>query len=120
MRRISYVLAAAAIAITTSGANAQDLQQGGVLVKGHLVNQTYAHDNRNFADGEEARAFQSIGTIHSGTEVYGTLENTTYASRNENVAYGEEALACQSIGSIGEAAPCQEVRRKDFGKKKKF
>ncbi|MEZ5932629.1 MAG: hypothetical protein R3F54_11840 [Alphaproteobacteria bacterium] len=106
MKRISLVLASTMLLASAGAAFATDT--GGVKIQGTVNNDVYADDNYNTAYGSYARAYQSIGTIHSGTEVYGTLNNTVSASHNDNLAEGSEAVACQAIGSIGEFAPCQE------------
>ena len=106
MKRISLLLASAVLLTSAGAALAQ--QTGGVKIHGDVTNDVYADDNYNYAIGSEARAYQSIGTIHSGTEVYGTLDNKVSASDNENYADGDHAVACQAIGSIGEFAPCQD------------
>ena len=106
MKRISLVLASALLLASAGGAFATDT--GGVKINGHVNNDVYADYNSNTAVGSEARAYQSIGTIHSGTVVEGTLNNTVSASHNDNLANGSEAVACQAIGSIGEFAPCQD------------
>ena len=106
MKRISLVLASVIVLGTAGGAFATDT--GGVKINGFASNSTYAYGNSNTANGSEARAYQSIGTVHSGTVVDGTLYNSTSATYNSNYANGDNAVACQAIGSIGEFAPCQE------------
>ncbi len=106
MKRISLVLASALLLTTAGGAFATDT--GGVKITGYVKNDVYADGNTNTADGANARAYQSIGTVHSGTEVSGKLYNDVYAHDNDNLAKGNNAVACQSIGSIGEFEPCQE------------
>lgn len=106
MKRISLVLASVMVLNTAGAAFATDT--GGVKINGYANNSTYAYGNSNTANGAEARAYQSIGTVHSGTVVDGTLYNSTSASYNSNYANGDKAVACQAIGSIGEFAPCQE------------
>jgi hypothetical protein len=109
MKRISLVLASTLLLASAGSAFATDT--GGVKIQGTVNNDVYADGNYNYAYGYNARAYQSVGTIHSGTEVYGTLNNTVSGSYNSNYADGDEALACQAIGSIGEFAPCQEGYR---------
>jgi len=106
MKRISLVLASVMVLGAASSAFATDT--GGVKINGYASNSTYAYGNSNTANGSEARAYQSIGTVHSGTVVDGTLYNSTSGSYNSNYANGSEAVACQAVGSIGEFAPCQE------------
>ena len=106
MKRISLVLASALMLTSASAAFATDT--GGVKINGYVENDVHAGRNTNTADGSDARAYQSIGTIHSGTVVDGSLYNTVNAHDNDNLADGSDAVACQAIGSIGEFAPCQE------------
>ena len=106
MKRISLILASALVLSSAGAAFATDT--GGVKINGTVTNDVYAEYNTNTADGSYARAYQSIGTIHSGTVVDGTLDNTVSAYDNDNLADGSEAVACQAIGSIGEFKPCQE------------
>ncbi len=106
MKRISLVLASALLLTSAGSAFAAD--SGGVKIHGLVNNDVYAEGNTNTADGAYARAYQSIGTIHSGTEVYGELNNTVSAYDNDNLADGSDAIACQAIGSIGEFKPCQK------------
>ena len=106
MKRISLVLASALVLSSAGAALATDT--GGVKITGHVTNDVYANDNYNTALGANAKAYQSIGTVHSGTDVSGSLYNYVSADRNDNLANGSDAVACQAIGSIGEFAPCQE------------
>ncbi len=106
MKRISLVLASALLLTSAGGAFATDT--GGVKINGTANNAVYAEGNNNLALGSNARAHQSIGTVHSGTVVDGTLNNAVAAGYNANIAAGSHAEACQSIGSIGEFKPCQE------------
>ncbi len=84
------------------------VHEGGLKLNAEVNNTVSADYNTNVADGAYARAFQSIGTIHSGISVDAPLNNTVSADYNTNVAKGDDALACQSIGSIGEFAACRE------------
>ncbi|MGI9510612.1 MAG: hypothetical protein ACR2QJ_14825, partial [Geminicoccaceae bacterium] len=65
MTRISLVLASALLLASAGGAFATDT--GGVKINGTATNDVSAHFNSNIAQGADARAYQSIGTIHSGT-----------------------------------------------------
>ena len=106
MKRISLVLASALVLASTGGAFATDT--GGVKITGYVENDVHAGRNTNTALGANARAYQSIGTVHSGTDVSGDLYNYVNAHDNDNIADGSDAVACQAIGSIGEFKPCQE------------
>ena len=113
MKRFPIALSVAAVTLLSAGASFADegyaVQEGGVQINGNVANATAADFNSNVAQGDYARAFQSIGTIHSGTVVDGNLANATAADYNANVALGSDALACQSIGSIGEFPGCREA-----------
>lgn len=116
MKRFPIALTFAAVAMLAAGTsfaqNYQEgyaVQEGGVQINGNVANATAAQYNNNVAQGDYARAFQSIGTVHSGTVVEGNLANATAAAYNNNVADGSDALACQSIGSIGEFSACREA-----------
>jgi hypothetical protein len=110
MKRFSMTVAVLATLIGAGSAMATEPVTGGVKIFGTVNNHVEADRNSNYAYGSDARAFQSIGTLHSGTEVYGTLNNTVYADENQNYADGDNALACQSIGSIGEFEGCKEKK----------
>ncbi len=107
MKRFSMTVAVVATLVGAASAMATEPTTGGVKIYGTVDNHVEANRNSNYAYGSEARAYQSIGTIHSGTEVFGTLYNDVYADENTNYADGDNALACQSIGSIGEFEGCK-------------
>lgn len=112
MKRFAMSVAVVLTLAGASGAMATEPYYGGVKINGTVNNHVEADRNLNLAYGSNARAFQSIGTLHNGTEVNGTLNNNVYADDNANVAYGSDALACQSIGSIGEAEGCKYDAKK--------
>ncbi len=107
------LLSTVAVVVTMLGAGlagATEPTTGGVKIYGTVDNHVEADRNSNYAYGSDARAYQSIGTVHSGTEVFGTLYNDVYADENTNYADGDNAVACQSIGSIGEFEGCKEPK----------
>lgn len=108
MKRFATTFAVVATLAGATGALAAELTYGGVQINGRVDNYVDANRNLNLAYGSDARAFQSIGTLHSGTVVTGSLYNSVYADENANIADGDYALACQSIGSIGEFEACKD------------
>lgn len=108
MKRL--VLSVAALTLMAGSALADPTYvEGGVKINDKVTTNVSASHNTNYAV-DNARAFQSIGTIHGGTEVEAEVDLSVVADYNTNYAE-DEGLACQAIGSIGEFPACREANQ---------
>ena len=79
-------------------------ETGGVHINGSVTSATTVKGAQNIARGTNARAFSSIGSIHSGIVVDGHLNLNVDASNVTNFADGVNETAITSIGSVHKGA----------------
>jgi hypothetical protein len=99
-RPLTLLLAGALAAGSIAAASAQET--GGVRIRGTVNSVTVVKDASNVASGSGARAFMSIGSIHS--DVDGRLEMQVDADGVTNYADGADETAVTSIGSVHKGA----------------
>ncbi|MEZ5931309.1 MAG: hypothetical protein R3F54_05065 [Alphaproteobacteria bacterium] len=99
-RPLKLLLAGALAASSIAAASAQET--GGVRIRGNVNSVTVVKEATNVANGSRAKAYMSIGSIHS--DVDGRLEVHVDADRVTNYADGADETAVTSIGSVHKGA----------------
>lgn len=82
-------------------------QTGGVQVKGNVNQSVTADTMLNMAIGADAKAGQSVATIHNGAEIGGNVSQSVHAKHLINLSIGKGTVACQQIGTIGNNPACR-------------
>ena len=60
------------------------------------------------AEGQDAKAGQSLATVHGGSEIHGKVKQTVRVSGSAAVlAKGSGAKACQALGTVGDNPACK-------------
>lgn len=85
------------------------LQTGGVGIRGDVQQTaTVGRDATVTAEGQDAKAGQSLATVHGGSEIHGKVKQTVGVSGSATVlAKGSGAKACQALGTIGDNPACK-------------
>ena len=95
--------------LSLAATSAFALQTGGVEIRGDVEQTaTVGRDATVTADGVNAKAGQSLATVHGGSEVRGKVKQTVSVGGSATVlAKGQGAHACQALGTIGDNPACK-------------
>jgi hypothetical protein len=106
---LTKTLATGMTVLSFAATSAFALQTGGVEIRGD-VDQTapVGRDATVTAEGVDAKAGQSLATIHGGSEIQGKVQQTVSVGGSATVlAKGQGAKACQALGTIGDNPACK-------------
>ena len=101
MNRFTSILAAAAIAITSSSAFATGPEKGGVQIGGSAVQVGVIDKNANVSLGKGAIARTRVSAVNGDVSVGKDLVQVGVIKTNANVALGENAEACTEVATMG-------------------
>lgn len=95
--------------LSLAATSAFALQTGGVEIRGNVEQTaTVGRDATVTADGVNAKAGQSLATVHGGSEIRGNVKQVVSVGGSATVlAKGQGAKACQSLGTIGDNPACK-------------